>query len=75
MAKDCADCGLEDCGLGCAISRALNVGPPQALLSSADSESARTVAQNGPRGGFGDQLFEADPGPAQLTLRVPEAIS
>eukprot|EP00969_Alexandrium_andersonii_P024436 1066667-Alexandrium_andersonii.AAC.1 len=36
IAKDCADCGLEDCGLKFANSRFRAPGPPQAPLSSTD---------------------------------------
>eukprot|EP00969_Alexandrium_andersonii_P056548 2493500-Alexandrium_andersonii.AAC.1 len=55
-AKDCADCGLEDGGVELASLRLCARGPPQAPLSSADSDSARTAAQNEPRGSFGDRF-------------------
>eukprot|EP00969_Alexandrium_andersonii_P185949 8216060-Alexandrium_andersonii.AAC.1 len=48
VAKDCADCGLEDCGLELASPRFRALGPPRRLLSWADSESARNTAQNTP---------------------------
>eukprot|EP00969_Alexandrium_andersonii_P173568 7673161-Alexandrium_andersonii.AAC.1 len=48
MAKDCVDCGLEDCALECAISLFCSIGLPRAPLSFADSESARKVARNAP---------------------------
>eukprot|EP00969_Alexandrium_andersonii_P156594 6923251-Alexandrium_andersonii.AAC.1 len=56
IAKDCADCGLADCGLEPATSPFRDFGPPQAPLPSADSESARKAAQNAPLGSFGNQF-------------------
>eukprot|EP00969_Alexandrium_andersonii_P275342 12168767-Alexandrium_andersonii.AAC.1 len=64
-AKDCADCGLADCRLELASRQFRGFGPPQAPLSSADSESARNMPQNSPVGSFGDR-FEATPGPAHF---------
>eukprot|EP00969_Alexandrium_andersonii_P261074 11541949-Alexandrium_andersonii.AAC.1 len=63
MAKDCADPGLADCGLGSASSHFRSFGPARSPISSADLESAREMAQNAPLGSFGDQ-FEAASGPA-----------
>eukprot|EP00969_Alexandrium_andersonii_P253863 11220121-Alexandrium_andersonii.AAC.1 len=42
IAKECADCGLADCGLERATSRFCDFGPRQCSLSWADSESTLT---------------------------------
>eukprot|EP00969_Alexandrium_andersonii_P199238 8798080-Alexandrium_andersonii.AAC.1 len=55
-AKDCADCGLADCGLESATSRFRDFGPPRSLISSVDLESARKMPQNAPLGSFGGQF-------------------
>eukprot|EP00969_Alexandrium_andersonii_P188075 8310756-Alexandrium_andersonii.AAC.1 len=54
--RDCADCGLADCGLELARWRFRNLGPPEAPLSWADSESARTNMHNALLGIFGGQF-------------------
>eukprot|EP00969_Alexandrium_andersonii_P273484 12087442-Alexandrium_andersonii.AAC.1 len=56
MAKDSADCGLADCGLEHASWRVCDLGHPRGPLSWADSEVARTAAQNAPVGSFGNQV-------------------
>eukprot|EP00969_Alexandrium_andersonii_P178934 7910799-Alexandrium_andersonii.AAC.1 len=48
--------------------------PPGQPLSSSDSESARTTAQNAPSGASGTN-YEAIPRPAQFELRTLEAIN
>eukprot|EP00969_Alexandrium_andersonii_P036211 1586369-Alexandrium_andersonii.AAC.1 len=53
--RDCADCGLADCGLEPATPRFRDLGPPQDSLSLADSDSARK-AQNAPLGSLGGQV-------------------
>eukprot|EP00969_Alexandrium_andersonii_P025374 1108365-Alexandrium_andersonii.AAC.1 len=40
MAKDCADCGLADCGLEPGTWRFRDLAPPRGPLSWADSGSA-----------------------------------
>eukprot|EP00969_Alexandrium_andersonii_P004519 194797-Alexandrium_andersonii.AAC.1 len=47
-ANDRADCGLEDCTSEPATSRFRGFGLSRSQFSSADSDSARTTAQNAP---------------------------
>eukprot|EP00969_Alexandrium_andersonii_P234648 10359953-Alexandrium_andersonii.AAC.1 len=55
-AKDCADCGLADCGLEFRPGRFRAFGPPEAPRSRADSESPRKMPQNAPLGSFRGQF-------------------
>eukprot|EP00969_Alexandrium_andersonii_P038205 1674173-Alexandrium_andersonii.AAC.1 len=50
IAKECADFGLEDCGLECALCQCRCLGPPRSTYSLADLDSAQEKAQNAPVG-------------------------
>eukprot|EP00969_Alexandrium_andersonii_P212875 9399888-Alexandrium_andersonii.AAC.1 len=73
MAKDCADCGLADCGLEVALPRFRTVGPPEAPFSSADSEISTNRRRRTHPPGVSGTYFEVVLGPAQFKFRTPEA--
>eukprot|EP00969_Alexandrium_andersonii_P112055 4948866-Alexandrium_andersonii.AAC.1 len=60
-------------GICCGATLGTPSEPPEQPLSSSDSASARTMAQNAPLGRFGDQ-FGSHSWPAQFTLRAPDGI-
>eukprot|EP00969_Alexandrium_andersonii_P138381 6119272-Alexandrium_andersonii.AAC.1 len=56
-AKDCADCGLEGCGLEFVAAWPFrDLGPLRGLLSWVDSESARESVQSEHFGRSGDSF-------------------